>query len=419
MVRANIFQFELATGMLYADQAGIEQAETSNAPRNLVQLLELGRLALLYPAEESRQTTGAADGEIVPLNEVLQSKNNIGASDYERLDVSQWTRDDYIEYGRWLDSITKDPQQEKSSLTERIITRAYHLGIGPSRRHISDKDLYPKLSSYYRALGIQPKHEVHKYDSWSDQQLADYAESVFMDLQSESAERAGQPPSLAREVERRAQQGFGPSMSIFKRDGGSVMRFMALNGYADVRNMGPQDYVHLGVQFMAANNGKLPTREAIDFLSQSRRMPTSRAVRSKFRWTDYLEQVQAAYEKPGFYDLKEKLPIIKQELKDGTLPHAAISDVTEEEALKHALNRRAKWLLVNELLPELDAEHKLAITRGINLFFEALIRTRGNFSDADIEEVAARLDITEDLWPSRRKPRPYMRYLRVPQELLE
>src|ERR1035441_103321 len=331
----NSFQFELVTGMLYTDQVGIQQAETGNAPRNLVQLLELGRLAILYPAEESHQTTGAAEGEIVPLNEVLLSKDysNIGASDYDHLDVSQWTREDCIEYGRWLDSITKDPQHEKSSLTEQMIIRAHYLGIGPGKWHIKHKDLYPKISNYYRAIGIQPKHEVHKYDSWSDQKLADYAETVFLDLQSESAERAGKPPSLVREVEQRAQLGLGPSISIFRRDGGYVMRFMALNGYADVRNMGPQDYIHLGVQFMAANNGKLPTRDAIDFLSRSRRMPTSREVRSKFRWADYLKQVQAAYKQPDLYAIKQKLPIVKQELKDGTLPRFVIEGAEVPEVL--------------------------------------------------------------------------------------
>ena len=406
----NNFQFELSTGNLHADQTSIDQVEAGEGPRNLAQLQALGKLLV----------SSSAAVEIVPLPEILLGRehDDIKAHGYERLDVSQWTSDDYVEYGQWLDSITRGPQQVRSQLTKYVLRCAYDLGIGPSDNLIRRKDLFSKLSSFYKALDILPAFEVGKYDTWSDQDLANHGERVLLALQSKTEGQTGRTNNLIEEIDRWARLGQGPGRRIFRRNGRNVMEIMALNGYADVKNMKPEDYVQLGVRFMEANHGSLPTVRAFDFLCKSMRAPNSVSFLRRFRWADYLEQVQAAYKRPDLYALEQKLPIIKQELKDGTLPHAAISDVTVEQALKHVLNRRAKWLLVNELLPELDAEHKLASTRGINLFFEGLIRTRGNLSDTDIEAAAARLDITEDLWPSRRKPRPYMDYLRVPEELL-
>jgi hypothetical protein len=191
---------------------------------------------------------------------------------------------------------------------------------------------------------------------------------------------------------------------------------MLLNGYyIDPRGMEPEEYVELGARIRRANDGKQLTRRAIDFLAQTKRAPTSRSFQSKFRWDDYLERVQAAYEVPDPSDFKEKLPAIKQELKDGVLPFSVIEDAQTPE---EALTRRARWLLVSELLPDMNAQQRQIVVKNIRSAFEGVVRVRGNVSDADIESAAARLNIAGDLWPPRRNPQAYMDYLRVPEELM-
>lgn len=405
----NNFQFELSTGNIYTDQVCIEQIEAGHTSRNLVQLLALGRVAILPSAEEASPIDDA-DTSIVPLLDMLDGAQDeyIESTTYDRLDVDEWIQDDYIQYGQWVDSLTRDPQQVRSRLTSGVLKRAYSLGIGPGIHRIRDKNRFSTLGAYYKALSVVPGREWKHYDTLTDQELADYGEGVLLDLLSQSEGQTGDP-TLTQEIARRARLGEGPGLSAFRLNGRTLSEVMLLNGYyVGPPHMKPEDYVQLGARIRHANNGRELTREAMDFLAKSKRAPHSSSVMRKFRWADYLDQVQAAYERPGLYDIEQRLPTIKQEVKDGTLPFSVIEDATGPEVL----TRRARWLLVNELLPKLDAQEKQIIVKFIRISFEGVIRVRGNISETDIKEAVARLDIAEDLGP------PYVRYLRVPKKLM-
>ncbi len=187
--------------------------------------------------------------------------------------------------------------------------------------------------------------------------------------------------------------------------------------------MEPKDYIRLGVKFMRANDGKPPTPSALDFLARSRRAPTSHDVWTKFTWDEYLRQTRAAYEKQEAVRkqviLKQKLVVIKQELKDGTLPLYIIKGKPTMEIIAS----RARWRLVGELLPNLNPGHRQAIMwHEDNANFVAAIRnhSHGKLNVADIEEAAMELKVYEDIWPQGRpgSNTNYMEYLRVPTELL-
>lgn len=405
-------QFELSTGSIYADQACMEQVEAGNAPRNLVQLAGLGRLTVWSATEEAGANPGT-----VALPDMLEGAQDghIAEADYDRLDVGDWTRDDYIEYGQWLDGLVRDPGQTRSRLTVNVLNRGRDLGIGPGPGRIQRDDHFSTLSAYYRALPIVPSREMYRYDELTEEGLADYAEGVFVDLLNQRNGHTRRP-RLSQEIARRARLGEGPGLQAFEMNGGSLREIMLSRGYyIDVRHLEPEDYVELGVKIRQANDGRQVTMKAIDFLAQTRRAPTSRSFQNKFRWDDYLGQVQIAYESPDPSGFREKLPVIKQELKDGALPLTLIEDAQEPEEV---LARRAKWLLAGELLPGLNARQRQFIVKNIRTAFEGVVRVRGNVSDADIQEAAVRLGVAEDLWPSRREPEPYMDYLKAPEELM-
>ena len=425
---ATSLQFDLSTGNFYASQVYVDQVEAAHSPLNLVQLLAMGKLLVDATCELGQDD--ASSDLIVPLVEVLKNEQyeDMDTSGYDILEVGAWNMDDYVDYGRWLDGLTRGPQQVKTGLSREVIKRAYRLGIGPSVGRIGHKQRFGNTTRFYEACEVLPNRGLYRYDDWRPQQLADYAEGVFLNLknqaESQGENRSGYQLKLNAEIERRAQLGLGPALWIYKRhEGGGVMKFMTMNGYVDPKSMEPEDYISLGVRFMCANGGKPPTPSALDFLARSRRAPTSHDVWTKFTWDEYLGQTRAAYEKQEAVRkqviLKQKLVVIKQELEDGTLPRYIIKGKPTMEIIAS----RARWRLVGELLPNLNPGHKQAITlnEGSPNFVGAIRNhSHGKLNVADIEETAMELNVYEDIWPQGMpgSNTNYMEYLRVPAELL-
>ncbi|MFI5270420.1 MAG: hypothetical protein ACHQT9_00045 [Candidatus Saccharimonadales bacterium] len=407
-------QFELSTGNLLASQACLDQVELGEAPANLVQFLAMGKLVLYSAGVESAQA--AEDEEVIPLKDVLggEEYDRLDTSDYDLLDTDAWGMDDYVTYGRWLDGLTKDPDQAKTGLSKEVIKRAYYMGIGPSNYRIEHRDRFGSLTHFYRAMEVVPKRGLYRYDDWTNKDLANYAEEVFLELQSQAGGHGGHNIGLTDEIERRAKLGQGPALWIFKRNGGGgVRKFMAINGYPDSRNMTTEDYIQLGVRIMRANDGELPTTSAIELLSRSWRTPTPRAFWSKLPWDEYLDRVKVAYDEQETIrkqSLAQKLLMIKEELSEGALPRGLINGAPAMEIIA----RRAKWHVLDKLFPILDPELKKSIAQRENPEnFVAAIRCRVHIDTADIEQIAKEMGVHEDVWPDA-----YMSYLRVPRELL-
>ena len=356
MSAAESLQFELATGVLHADEAYVDRVMAGEAPRNLIELHALGRLVVGNAVEPGDDE---AKG-LVPLPRLLLSDRyaDLPTDKYDRLDTDAWELEDYLDYGRWLNDLTEDPAQPRTRLSRQLIMRGYYAGIGPSVHRISHRQRFGNITAFYAGLEVMPMRNLFKYDDMSPQQLADYAEGVLQDLQSRAPEQTAHSLRLNTEIERRAQLGDGPALWIFKRNGGGgVMRHLTLNGYADAKNMTPEDYHELGIKIMRANGGRLLTPRAVDHLARSLRAPTSHAVMTKFLWTEYVSEVQAAYERrtPA-----QKLLAVRRELQAGTLPRYVIKGVPPQAA-------------------------------------------------------ARRLDVPEDIWPP---DEAYLTYLRVPPQLL-
>ena len=408
------FQFELSTGMLYTDQAHVDQVEAGDAPLNLIQLRELGRLAVYDPLEATVPTSETAD-TIVPLHELLLSPRYADlerSNTYERLDVSQWSKRDYVTYGQWLDSQTKDPQKVKSQLDKHVIERAYHAGIGPGLHRIQRKDHFSSLTDFYRALAIVPGREKHPYDKLSDQQLADWGETVLLGLLSRKQGRGG--PSLSEEIARRARRGEGPGLRAYAIQGRSLMRIMALNGYVDPRVMTHEDYIQLGVKIKRANDARELTTKAIAFLARSRRAPTVRSVLGKFPWAKYVERVESSFEAQELGIFGPALPPLEEKEYEDVSPEGSL--IARSSAPEDPV-RKAKLLLVCSLLPQLDIAKKEIIAEHMReQTLKGLIGVLGEVNDDDIDYAAARLGVAKILWPSQRS---YMDYLRVPEELLK
>jgi|GEM_PF-4501369 len=408
------FHFELTTGGLYADQERVDQAATGEGPPNLVQLLEVGKLFVVNAAilEQKPAETG-----IVPLKTILDV-NKYGAVEadaYDRLDVDDWNMDDYVQYGLWLHDVTRHANQRKnvSQVTQVVLRQAHYMGIGAPEARITRKTRFGSLPKFREALGVVPAHKKDLFKGWSDQQLADHAESVFLKLLDKSDGSTGNV-DLNAEIDRQAKRGPWPSCDIFRRDGRWPMKYMVLNGYVDVLSMGPKDYVDWGVNFRLANDGKPPTAQALQLLSKTRRAPSLGSFERNFHWGDYISEVDTAYEERKKQDRSDKMVAICQEATAGKLPAELVKDIEPEEAII----RRAKWHLVNELFPQLELAHKRVIAQSVAVDeLEAVLVYTGDVDEFDIKDAATKVGVIEDLWPTdENRPFPY---LRVPEGLLK
>jgi hypothetical protein len=410
------FHFELSTGNLYTDQGRMDAVEAGKGAPNLIQLLAAGKL---FVANAAILEQPPEDSGVVPLRTIL-NVNQYGAVEsdaYEHIDVDAWGRDDYISYGRWLHNATRLPRQPKgmSQLTQVVLRQAYYLGIGAPDARIGRKNRFGNLANFREAVGVIPAHKRNLFDSWDDQKLADHTETVFLELLEESGGTTGYV-DLNAEIDRRAKKGPWPSTEVFRRDGGWPMKYMALNGYADVLSMGSKEYVDWGVNFRLANDGKLPTQEAIEFLSKTRRAPSWSKFLDMFRWADYLAEVDVAYDERKQQNGEQGMEVVRQELESGELPDYLVQGVPPEEAIV----RRAKWRVVNELFPQLPVAHKRVIAEHVapsELEKVLLYTGKPCMEGEDVQFAAAHVGVAEDLWPSEEnKPFPY---LKVPEKLLK
>lgn len=406
-------QFELSSGTFYAGNDYISLIEAGQGPLNLNQLFKMGKL-LVGDSAILEPDPNATPQDIIPLPELLldskhQHHQKIADADYGRLDVSEWTPDDYLEYGRWLDSFTRTTDSLTTRLSQEMLKRAYRLCAGPSIGQIGRADSrFKPVTAYYTALEIVP--QLNAYVSWKPQDFANYVEGIFVELLEATNGEQGAMVPLNEEVDRRAKLGLGPSVEVLRKHGGYPMQHMVLNGYVDVENMTLDDYVKWGVRFMKANDGKPPTRDAINLLSRTRRAPNANTVLKKFRWGVFLSKVGASYVQQRGAAIVRRVPAINQEMMNGKLPPDILHDIPAEKII----TVRATWLLVNRLLPCLAPAHKRVIARHVepSELIEVLKYT-GDINDDDITESAANLGIVQDLWPPIKEP-----YLRVPEELL-
>jgi hypothetical protein len=407
------FHFELETGNLATDQTGFDRVEAGRAPVNLIQSLEVGKLfvasaaVLALPTEESG---------IVSLCDILkvQDYGTVESDAYEHLDVDGWDKDDYISYGRWLNNVVRAPRQQLSPISQMLLRQAYYLGIGPPESRIARPIRFGSMPNFYEAIGAVQERKRNMFNSWTDSQLADHAEKVLLELFEETGGETGYV-DLNAEIDRRAKDGPFPSCEIFRRDGRYPMKYLIEKGYVDTLGMEPEDYVQWGVNFRLANDGKLPTERAVRLLSRTRRAPSWDTFMDNFRWSDYLVEVDTAYQVRKQQNAQEELQAVRKEVEAGKLPDYLLKGEPEQVAA-----RRAKWLLINEMFPRLPEAHKRVIAQFVDAgdLKEVLLYT-GNacMHEEDVKFAAVHVGVEEELWPTEEKP-PFP-YLRVPEGLLK
>lgn len=377
------YYFELSTGKLYTNEACIEAVEAEKGPRNLQQLLALGRLVVGREGQVKLIEAVPGNGDMRDLSTLLFDKaTTIGSDSYpDRLDVGGWTMHDYEYYGQWLlELLQRTP--EHTDLTERIIERANYLRLGPSVRRITSKKRFGSLADFYKALDFTPHYRRGLYDNWPYERFADYVEEAFLSKPADM--------TLTEKLDQLASEGRGPWRSLIKRHAGWPASLLDARGYPDSKSWGKNDYTNWGVTFMVVNNGSLPTSTHIDYLSRARRAPSARTVITHFGYMrNYQDIVRQLYQAK------------KNSITDAIQSHRLPPPLFEDKPTDYELVRRAaQYRVVSRLMPHLKDTHKRYIARTEkSTEFTSLIRQHdARISEDKVRETARSLDLYDDIW---------------------
>jgi hypothetical protein len=350
-------------------------------------------------------------GDVRLLTDVVRNENfSFTTQDFEKAKVDDWTREDYINFGKWAMKAL-NPHTEEPKLIEEDIRRLYLLGLGPERRRIRRSEDFKKFSIFQELIGLPPKQVRYpgRYDGWSEQNFVRYAKDLEAKL--------GHKP-LATDYDDMAAEGKGPSHVVIKRRVAGGVGFLDESlGYPNVKSWLEDDFVLWGVKVMEANPNTGLTWLMPDILGAKRRGPTMRAIFDHFpSWKKYkarVEEEYALYQEQTQRAKKAKLEKYRTMISEERLPkHYAR---LKEDSL---LTAAARYIITDTCLPSVSRAEKVDIAK-LSAPADQLIpnirkHDRTLVAD-DIERLAMELDVFDDIW----KMDDYKKFLRLPARQLE
>lgn len=252
--------------------------------------LQDGRLLVGESAYADALQKASDPTAIRALGSLLTDQSvQIDQTNYQELDVDHWTKGKYLKFGRWLHLVVTSPDESCSNLTETVIERAYHLGLGPYQNRITAPSRFGSLANFYSSLEITPKYSRGQYDRWSYDQFVNYLVELLITKPAEL--------TLSDFVSQNAKDKTKPTLRIIRGHVGNLLPLLAERGYPNIRAWSRDDYIDWGVAFMHSNNGIRPKRDSINSLSAKWRGPSTPSVYNHFgSLTDYQEEVRLKYE---------------------------------------------------------------------------------------------------------------------------
>lgn len=369
-----------------------------------------GQLLLGQAAIDFHIETGGHPFDVRPLASLLLTDevDGIPADHFEMIDPQPLSRDEYIAYGKWLHQIVS---KANGVLSKRVIRRARILGLGPGEKPITHPNMFKDFSSFYIAVGANNSLRARRFQDWTPQDFANDL-SDFKDKPTESDidQRAKLDPSH-------------PSTTVMTRSGVSLRTILELAGWPDIYSMSNDDIVSHGVKFMIANRGLIPTARGTDYLSGIKKGPSSGAINYRFegKFLEFKKRVINAYkiEIASIHAHRQKmLKEINNTIHQGSgssiLPEIFEGVKNEDELVL----RYAKYLVLNDLLPENFIDTKISIVLLKDRTFIGAIMAIARRSDlaitpGDIEYAATILNVFNDIWP------PDYSSLKLPEEIIQ
>jgi hypothetical protein len=378
--------------------------------------------------------TGNADS-IYALGTLLRNSDvPLRPEGYEPLDTKGWPREKYQEYGRWVTRIVAPPtNSQEKKLNNKVLANARRLGIGPSVRTLIVE--FNGKSNFYRESQISSTFRTGLFDDWTIDKFVAYVRQVRLEM--------GIRPKR-EDLDKQARNSANrPSYNIIyerSREIGGLRKLLELGGGFVAESLDDEGYVNWGTRFMRANDGQLPSNQAINFLSINKLGPSRKPIKQKFgSLPDYQYEVSKRYWEEQS-ELGRRHELIEQDIQSNRIPLSLFifsesSDEQEEsirsDELMKALEsnlpimeviekyisrnetmaRTGKYKVVDKLFPLWSQKDKVKIsTEGFEeRDFVSSIRKKDHGLKKDnigmvitagqIESTALSLHVFDDIWP--------------------
>ncbi len=353
--------------------------------------------------------SGFSPEDIIPLQKALTDEVT-PVTKPEKLDVDDWSRQDYIAFGKWLMNVANEPLTHR-----RALLPAYNLGFGPEPQRIYRKDIATKekrfdgYADFYDQIGAKDAMRKGRFDHWDFLTLMKYVKK-----EADNAAAEGIRPTVAF-FNKLAAKGKGPSSHSVQRIADTPFgKLIDMAGYPEPRSWSTDDFIDWGVRFTIANDGRLPYMAGIEELSKRFRGPSEASLRRRFGGImSFQTVVTEAYEKhvKEAESLRQvKLDAIQLEIEAGTMPIEMIEIEDHDKMLLQA----GKYWIARKLIPHLSQEQlfKIATESLTTKAFVGRLTSRDpRVKQAHVEATATALGVVDDLWPMD----GYKEYMRVGQ----
>jgi hypothetical protein len=299
---------------------------------------------------------GGHPADLRPLHDLLISKNGTRPESplNFRQETDQFTKHKAINNGKFLLSIVKAAKPNQT-YTERMMDRAWRLGLNFSPHQIRAKSAFGTVTAYQEALGENVMHYRSRFADMTLKDLIRHIRRVGLD--------EGKKPTLEILTERVSERGLDePSPKMIR----SILADHGLNFFDLYERAGYQETTHSwsnnqferwGVNYMWANEGRVPSNYAMNDLSRANLGPSSHGAINRYGslglfQDTLLEKFQANFEThaEALYD----------EVDTGRLPLYLFDEIDSEWQL---LKRYFQYKIVDSTGLAQGKEDSVAMAR--------------------------------------------------------
>ena len=345
--------FDLYSGGLIIGQAAYEAA---------IEAMERGG----YPADIRHLP------EIVDNDEILPSYTRGWRDKYK-----DWTREDFINNGRWLLKIT-------GNLTSPRISRLSRLGLHANTSTIAAR--FGGLPAYHKAIG---QNEVSAYGAFTDWDIVDVVTHLYAMGQEENKR-----PSLKMISRRIASGKEEPGAFVIDRIVPPLIA-IELSGYVMPRNWQKRQYQEWGYLFYLANK-RLPNKSDLDVLSPKYLAPSHGGTALTFegQFTDFKASIIRMVRDRRKIQLQE----IAQEFRKS--PEKVLLE--NYESNEELIRRVGRYKIIKQLLTKSSLSTNIQLSRYDVIgeeFISYLQRQDKRIEDWMVEGAARRVMCYPELFP--------------------
>src|SRR5688500_14838082 len=139
----------------------------ANTKPDIYYEITLGTCLVGQAALQAYLDAGGHPADTYPIEQVLIGDTVPVPSDPNKLEVDDWTSEDYVTFCSWvLSRIDPNPMSGK------VLDRAYAAGFGPEKQRITRKTnggnppRFKSLGSFNREIGAKNVLQRRVYDDW-------------------------------------------------------------------------------------------------------------------------------------------------------------------------------------------------------------------------------------------------------------